>query len=78
MPEFETYVARGGRDVSAAVAGAAARGRAAERGGYAITVRFMGGLTDSQRAAFKAAADRWSRVITGDLRGLEALLRLGP
>ncbi len=67
MPEFETYVARGGKDVSAAAAAVVGRGRAAARGGYTVTVRFMGGLTDSQRGAFKAAADRWSRVITGDL-----------
>lgn len=68
MSEFETYVARGGRDETASMAAAAAAGRRRKRGdGYAITVRFMGGLTETQRAAFKAAADRWSRVITGDL-----------
>jgi hypothetical protein len=30
-------------------------------------VRFVGGLSPTQRDAFKAAADRWSRVIVGDL-----------
>jgi hypothetical protein len=30
-------------------------------------VRFEGGLTETQKNAFKAAADRWSRVIVGDL-----------
>ena len=28
---------------------------------------FLGGLTDSQRAAFTAAADRWTSIIVGDL-----------
>jgi len=35
--------------------------------GYTIDVEFLGGLTDSQKALFKNAARRWSRVITGDL-----------
>lgn len=30
-------------------------------------MRFLGGLTDQQKSAFRAAADRWSRVIVGDL-----------
>ena len=34
---------------------------------YSIEVRFVGGLTGTQRAAFTAAADRWTRVIVGDL-----------
>ena len=34
---------------------------------YTIEVRFAGGLTQSQKAAFAAAADRWTRVIVGDL-----------
>jgi hypothetical protein len=34
---------------------------------FTIEVRFLGGLTDAQRAAFRVAADRWSRVIVGDL-----------
>jgi hypothetical protein len=34
---------------------------------FTIEVRFLGGLTTKQKNAFKAAADRWSRVIVGDL-----------
>ena len=34
---------------------------------YKIEVRFLGGLTATQKNAFKKAADRWSRVIIGDL-----------
>jgi hypothetical protein len=34
---------------------------------YKIEVRFLGGLTTTQKNAFKKAADRWSRVIIGDL-----------
>lgn len=34
---------------------------------YTIEVRFLGGLSETQKAAFAAAADRWARVIVGDL-----------
>jgi hypothetical protein len=34
---------------------------------FTIEVEFVGGLTQSQMDAFKAAADRWVRVIVGDL-----------
>lgn len=34
---------------------------------FTIDVRFLGGLTETQKDAFKTAADRWSRVIIGDL-----------
>jgi hypothetical protein len=34
---------------------------------FTIEVRFRGGLAESHRAAFRAAADRWTRVIVGDL-----------
>lgn len=34
---------------------------------FTIEVRFAGGLSDPQRAAFTAAADRWTRVVVGDL-----------
>jgi hypothetical protein len=34
---------------------------------FTIEVRFMGGLTADQQAAFRDAADRWTRVIVGDL-----------
>ena len=34
---------------------------------FRIEVRFSGGLTERQQDAFKEAADRWTRVIVGDL-----------
>ncbi len=34
---------------------------------FTIEVRFVGGLTQTQKKAFKFAADRWTRVIVGDL-----------
>jgi hypothetical protein len=34
---------------------------------FTIEVRFLGGLNARQRRAFTAAADRWTRVIVGDL-----------
>ena len=34
---------------------------------FTIDVRFLGGLTETQKNAFKMAADRWSKVIIGDL-----------
>lgn len=34
---------------------------------FTIEVRFGGNLTQRQKNAFKAAADRWTRVIVGDL-----------
>jgi hypothetical protein len=34
---------------------------------FTIEVRFLGGLTQSQKDAFKAAADCWTRVIVGAL-----------
>jgi len=56
---IEKYVAH-----KSVKAGAAAR---AIRSAYTIEVRFMGGLTATQKAAFKKAADRWTKVIVGDL-----------
>jgi hypothetical protein len=38
---------------------------------FTIEVRFAGGLTERQRAAFAAAADRWTRVVVGDLPDVE-------
>jgi hypothetical protein len=38
---------------------------------YTIEVRFLGGLTDAQKAAFTAAADRWTGVIVGDLPSVQ-------
>lgn len=34
---------------------------------YTIEVRFLGGLSQPQKDAFAAAADRWCRMIIGDL-----------
>lgn len=34
---------------------------------FTIEVRFLGGLTSHQQDAFAAAADRWARVVVGDL-----------
>lgn len=40
---------------------------AAIQSAYKIEIRFLGGLTRQQKNAFKKAADRWSKVIVGDL-----------
>jgi hypothetical protein len=57
------------RSVSqAALASLAAAGDgAAAASPFTIEIRFAGGLTQSQKDAFAAAADRWTRVIVGDL-----------
>lgn len=39
----------------------------ARQSDFAIDVRFLGGLTPTQRAVFEVAAARWSEVIVGDL-----------
>ncbi|MEO3856933.1 leishmanolysin-related zinc metalloendopeptidase [Acrocarpospora sp. B8E8] len=59
MDEFETHLAR-------ADAGRA-RAVAATESPFTIEVRFLGGLSETQKAAFAAAADRWARMIVGDL-----------
>lgn len=62
MSRIEIYRAQGGAEVSldtGAVPEAVSP--------FTIEVRFLGGLTETQKDAFKAAADRWSRVIVGDL-----------
>jgi hypothetical protein len=38
---------------------------------FTIEVRFLGGLTKAQKDAFKAAANRWTKVITGDLPSIK-------
>jgi hypothetical protein len=38
---------------------------------FSIEVRFIGGLSETQQAAFAAAADRWVQVIVGGLPGVE-------
>lgn len=57
--EYKTYHARADRD--------RARELAATESPFTIEVRFLGGLTPTQRAAFRTAADRWATVIVGDL-----------
>ena len=59
VTKFETYTAHASVK---AVASAAAVQLA-----YKIEVRFLGGLTTAQKNAFKAAANRWSKVIVGDV-----------
>jgi hypothetical protein len=53
--------------VASAKAAARVLGSPAATSAYKIEVRFLGGLTTTQKNAFKAAADRWTKVIVGDL-----------
>jgi hypothetical protein len=57
--EMESYIAH-----ASVKAGASA---SAITSAYKIEVRFLGGLTTAQKRAFKAAADRWTKVIVGDV-----------
>jgi len=57
--QVESYMAH-----ASVKAGASAR---AIMSAYKIEVRFLGGLTTTQRNAFKSAADRWTKVIVGDV-----------
>ena len=57
--EFDAYMAVGSLEANAPAAAVASA--------YKIEVRFLGGLNTAQKEAFKRAADRWSRVIVGDL-----------
>src|SRR2546423_5760088 len=57
--KYESYFAKADAAIASAVANTASP--------FTIEVRFIGGLTDTQKAAFKFAADRWSKVIVGDL-----------
>ncbi|MFD1211009.1 leishmanolysin-related zinc metalloendopeptidase [Arthrobacter sp. GCM10027362] len=56
---FETYDARADSE--------RAREVAATDSPFHIEVRFLGGLTPSQKQVFKDAADRWAKLIVGDL-----------
>jgi len=56
---IETYVARADKQRAMA--------RANTTSPFAIEVRFLGGLTKKQKAAFAHAADRWCKAIVGDL-----------
>ncbi|HYU84940.1 MAG TPA: leishmanolysin-related zinc metalloendopeptidase [Kribbellaceae bacterium] len=59
MAKYETYEARADAQRAEALA--------ATTSPFMIEVRFLGGLNDTQRAAFAAAADRWATMIVGDL-----------
>jgi hypothetical protein len=59
VAEFETFVAE-------ADAGRA-ESLAATSSPFTITIRFLGGLNARQRSAFTKAAERWTRIIVGDL-----------
>ena len=48
-----------------------ARELAATDSPFTIEIRFLGGLTDTQQAAFAGAGDRWAHVIVGDLPDVE-------
>ena len=56
---FETYDARADSERAKEVA--------ATGSPFHIEVRFLGGLTASQKQVFKDAADRWAKLIVGDL-----------
>ena len=56
---YETYKATANAE--------AARTLAATESPFTIEVRFLGGLTEAEKDAFKAAADRWAKTIVGDL-----------
>jgi hypothetical protein len=59
VAKLETYAARADSK--------RAKELAATTSPFTIQVRFVGGLNARQRAAFKAAADRWTGIIVGDL-----------
>lgn len=59
MRRAEVYRAKADAKLAEDMAGAASP--------FTIEVRFMGGLTRRQKDAFKSAADRWTRIIVGDL-----------
>jgi len=60
---FTSYFAKASPKVAAALA--------ATTSPYTIEVRFLGGLNTAQQNAFKGAADRWSRMIVGDLPSVQ-------
>lgn len=63
MSEYEVHYARA--DAGRALA------LAETESPFTIEVRFTGGLTQPQMDAFAAAADRWVKVIVGDLPDVE-------
>ena len=60
--DVEVYIAQARASIAAELAPTAAAVSP-----FTIEVRFLGGLSPKQKKAFKSAADRWSRVIIGDL-----------
>jgi len=59
LKQFESYQARAEQERALTLA--------RTESPFTIEVRFLGGLSQHQKDAFKRAADRWSRVIVGDL-----------
>jgi hypothetical protein len=74
--KYETYTSKADKKIASAIMAAAAppgvkAAKAAAVSPYTIEVRFLGGLTQKQKNAFKAAADRWTKVIVGDLPSVQ-------
>lgn len=63
MSKYETYHSKADANIALAIAGV--------QSPFTIEVRFLGGLSETQKNAFKAAADRWSCMIIGDLPSVE-------
>jgi predicted Zn-dependent protease len=61
--QYETYVAKADKKAALKVA--------KTKSPFQIEVRFIGGLNTKQKNAFKKAADRWCRVIVGDLPSVQ-------
>lgn len=61
----------GAMDHYRAVASRSAAFAQAQSSPFSIDVRFTGGLSDRQQAAFATAADRWARMIVGDLPAVD-------
>lgn len=61
MAQIEIYRAVADSEAASAVVGAEVVSP------FTIEVRFLGGLTQRQMDAFRGAADRWVRLIVGDL-----------
>lgn len=63
MKYYETYKTHKGRSAALAMGITSP---------FVIEVRFLGGLTPRQQDAFAGAADRWSRIIIGDVPSVMA------
>src|SRR5262245_32846526 len=70
MHKYESYTAKAARTAGIGPAAVAAAPALAPDV-FRIEVRFIGGLTDTQKDAFKKAADRWTKVIVGSLPAVE-------